>query len=352
MSTFRNYKPFDNSRICNPIIAFTLVSIIISTIMLFPIAFSAYGATDFVLRTSEQVYVPEQTLTIYGAAAPNEVLAVRIYDPSGLAVRVESVKVNEDGFFRQNILVWPEPSRNLPFGTYTIEAVSSVGNKPPQRVQISFAEAVAVEGTVTQFPQTHLLDVKLDAPSEVTIKTPFRIFVQITFDGALVDANGEIAVAELLGSSHIHSDNSTIVLNDKFVKLHPGLYYADVELESAGAYIIHAAAFHKGFLSHDSRVVTASLSSIGTIQESVNRLNQEISQLQATLEETRSALNDTKSSITSSVDEARQSIREDIGQVSDASGQINSIILPVLALIGVIIALQISLFARIRASYR
>jgi hypothetical protein len=38
--------------------------------------------------------------------------------------------------------------------------------------------------------------------------------------------------------------------------------------------------------------------------------------------------------------------------MSDASGQINAIILPVLALISVIIALQISLFARIRASYK
>jgi hypothetical protein len=38
--------------------------------------------------------------------------------------------------------------------------------------------------------------------------------------------------------------------------------------------------------------------------------------------------------------------------MQQATGQINSIILPVLALISVIIALQISLFARIRASFR
>jgi hypothetical protein len=41
-----------------------------------------------------------------------------------------------------------------------------------------------------------------------------------------------------------------------------------------------------------------------------------------------------------------------VQQVQDASGQINAIILPILALISIIIALQISLFARIRASFK
>ena len=58
-------------------------------------------------------------------------------------------------------------------------------------------------------------------------------------------------------------------------------------------------------------------------------------------------------------DEAREAIREDIGraesavdELQQASGQINSIIIPILALISIIIALQISLFARIRASFK
>jgi len=57
--------------------------------------------------------------------------------------------------------------------------------------------------------------------------------------------------------------------------------------------------------------------------------------------------------------ESRNSIKDDIRRASEtvdqmqaASGQINSIILPVLVLISIIIALQISLFARIRASYK
>lgn len=325
-----------------------IATIIVLTLFTFPllVTFPAFGAKNFILRASQQVYLPGETLTMYGAAGPNEVLFVRLYDPSGLAIRIDNVATDEDGFFRQDLLTWPEPSRNLAFGTYTIEAISSVGNKDPQLIEVSFSGEV-IQGETAQFPKTHVLAVKLDAPSEVTVDKEFRIFVQVTFDGALVDATDESAVVAMLGSSHIHSTNSTVVLSDKFRELHPGLYYADVQLDKEEAYIIHAVAFYKGFLSHDSRVLSSG-ASIGTIQQSVNELNEELERLQTGLDETQSALNDTKATITDSAD----AISEQIELAQQASGQINSIILPVLALISVIIALQISLFARIRASYK
>ena len=318
----------------------------------------AFAAEPFILRTIQEVYLPGDTLLIYGAATAKEILVVRLYDPAGQVIKIENVVVDDNGYFRQGIFEWPDPSRNLPFGTYTVEAVSSKGARVPQTLEVSYAEDVE-EVTVGEFPKTHILATKLDSPSQVTAKTEFRIFIQVTFDGVLVDAKDEAQVAGILGTSHIHSTNSTIVLNDKFRELHPGLYYADVTLEKEDAYIIHAIAFYKGFLSHDSRVVTVTGSSIGTIQETVDELDmrlaathEELERLQDTLEETRSALNDTKSTITQSVEGARTSIRDEIRNMEQASGQINSIILPVLALISVIIALQISLFARIRASYK
>jgi hypothetical protein len=344
----------------NCLVIIAIISLIsttaMSSVFMIPPAFGT--ASDFILRSSQQVYVSGDTLNVYGAAEPNEVLLVRLFDPAGLALRIESVRVADDGFFQKDILVWPEPSRNMAFGTYTAEAISSLPGRVTQRIEFAFAEAIS-ENVVTQFPVTHALVIKLDAPGQVTVGREFRIFAQVTFDGALVDAENDAAVLQILGSSHIHSDNSTIVLSDKFKELHPGLYYADVTLDLENAYIIHVVAFHKGFLSHDSRVVSASASSISTIQESVDELNagldstnRELGRLEETLSETKSALNTTEAKITSSVDEARASIREEIGLAQQASGQINSIILPVLALISIIIALQISLFARIRASYK
>jgi hypothetical protein len=336
-----------------------VILILLSSLLPAVIPFNAFAAKPFVLRTSQQVYVPGETLVVYGAATPDETLVIRIYDPSGLAIRITNVKVDEKGFFKEGIFEWPDPSKNLAFGSYTVEAFSSVGGKEPQRVEVSFAEGTQ-EGVQPQFPKTHILAVKLDAPDQVRAGGQFRIFVQVTFDGALVDANLDPKViSEILGSSHIHSSNDTIILDKKFKELHPGLYYADVALEKEDTYIIHAVAFYRGFLSHDSHVVAVTSSSIGSIQESVNQLdaeldatNQELQHLRDRLDETRSALNDTKSAITNSVENAQGSINEEIGNIQQASGQINSIILPVLALISVIIALQISLFARIRASYK
>jgi len=322
----------------------------------------AFGAiARLILRATQQVYSSGDDLVIYGAGQPKDVMVVRLYDPGGRAIKIDNVRVDDDGFYKQSIFEWPEPSRNLPFGTYTIEAIQSQGTKSEQ-IQVSFGEAAKEgNGTSLQAPITHILDVKLDSPDQVAVGTKFRIFVQVTFDGVLVNADNADDVVELLGSSHIHAgkENSTISLANKFVKLHEGIYYADVNIKDEGTYIVHAAAFHRGFLSHDSKVVTVSGSSLGTIQDTVDKLgreldatNKQLADLEEGLNQTRSSLNDTKAAITDSVNQAQVSIHKEIGTMEDASGQINSIILPVLALISVIIALQISLFARIRSSYR
>ena len=355
MSILRNKKTFELFTVRTISVIVSIVIVLLSSNQLLP---SAFAADAFILRTVQEVYVPGDTLLVYGAATANEILIIRLYDPAGQVIKLENIPVDENGYFRQGIFDWPEPSRNLPFGTYTVEAVSGKGARVPQSIEVSFAEEVE-QVSLGEFPKTHILAAKLDSPNQVTGNFEFRIFIQVTFDGVLVDAKDEAQVAEILGTSHIHSTNSTIILNDKFKELHPGLYYADVKLEKEDVYIIHAIAFYKGFLSHDSRVVTVTGSSLGTIQETVDELSmrldathKDLGQLQETLEETRTSLNDTKSTITGSVEGARNSIRDEIRTMEQASGQINSIILPVLALISVIIALQISLFARIRASYK
>ncbi|MGI0035095.1 MAG: hypothetical protein ACRD98_04415 [Nitrososphaera sp.] len=319
----------------------------------------AFSQTRFLFRTTEQVYNPGETLTIYGAGEPDDTILVRLFDPAGRAIKLDNISIDEEGFFRESIFKWPEPSRNLPFGTYTIEAVSAASQES-QEIELTFAESLQQDEGV-RIPRIHILDIKLESPDQITVKVPFRIFVQVTYDGALVNVDDAQAISELLGSSHVHlgRGNTTIILADKFIKLHEGLYYADVTIQTEGTYVIHAIVFNRGLLSHDSKVVSASLSSISTIQESVaeldeelNKTNQELQRVQEGLDETRSALNDTKSAITSSVVTAEKSIGSQIGTMQEASGQINALILPVLALISVIIALQISLFARIRASYK
>jgi len=340
----------------------SIIIVLVSTIA-FPTAaiiekHSAAGALDFIARVNELVFVPGDELVVFGKTNPNDLLVVRIFDPNQRAIKIDDVPTDEGGFFRETVFKWPEPERNIPFGTYTIEITSGSISRNSQQIEVTFAEAIRQgleETPTTSIPITHALNVKLDSPTEVSIGKPFRIFIQVTFDGALVDSDD---AKTTLGTSHIHSGNSTQNIPN-FQKLHEGLYYADVTIQKEGAYIIHAVAFHRGYLAHDSRVVTASSSSIGSIQETVNQLadrlntaNQELDKVQETLDQTRTTLNASQIAITNSVDEARSSIADDLQAAKDASGQVNSLILPVLALISVIIALQISLFARIRASYR
>jgi hypothetical protein len=298
-----------------------------------------------IFLVNQDNFLPGNILVTYGKSFPNDTVVLRIFDPAGKAVRIESIKADANGSYTEQVFTWPQPSKNFVFGRYTIEATSSIVPTYKESRTVSFSD---IPSTGSLQSQASILFVKLDSPTQISVGKTFRIFVQVTFDGALVNVDDP---NQLLSSSHIHSGNETINLAGTFIKLHEGIYYSDVKLDKEGTYIIHAIAFHRGFLAHDSKVVSSG-SSIGEIQESVNSLKAE-------LDKTSHQLNSTRADITKSVDDARSAIKGDIetatgavDQLKDASGQINSIILPILALISVIIALQISLFARIRASFK
>ena len=297
------------------------------------------SAAAFTLKINQRVFVPNDTLIVYGSGVPNDTLLVSLIDPGGRSIRIDFTNVNAEGTFFKEFMLWPQPNKNFVFGQYTLQVSSTAVSANNEEVKIVFAQGLAQSPLSAE---VHNLIVKLDSPTLVSTNGNFRIFVQVTYDGSLVDSD----LPEFLGSSHIHSGNQTIInLANKFAKLHEGIYYADVVLPNDGTYIIHAIAFHKGYESHDSRVVTASSTTIGTLQESVSKLGTE-------LDRTTNQVNTTKSELSKVVEDARLSIQDDIQNAQQASGQLNSIILPVLVLISIIIALQISLFARIRASYR
>lgn len=305
----------------------------------------AYAQTNVVIKINQKVFTPGDTVVMYGKGYPNDIIFLRVFNPAGKAVRLENIATDAEGIFSKQVFVWPQPDKDYVFGEYSIEVTSSRVLSYKDSIGVTFAES---RGETLQQP--HILSVKLDSPTQVSTGNTFRIFVQVTFDGALLNFEPD-ELQSTLGSSHIHSGNSTINLSGKFVRLHEGIYYADVNLGKEGTYIIHAIAFYKGFLAHDSKVVSSG-SSFGDIQQSVDQLKVELAK-------TSKDLNDTRFAVTREVGDARAAIKEDIDQakmtvseLTQASGQINSIIIPILALISIIIALQISLFARIRASFK
>ncbi len=304
----------------------------------------------FDIKLSSDVYAPGDTVIMYGKVIPEDSIVVRLFDPSGKVLRLETFKARSDGTVTEQVFVWPQPSKQYPFGIYSIEVRSSIISSDVKTFSVYYVD-IAGAGSSSGAPGSASLVVKLDAPAQVSTNSQFRIFVQVTYNGALVNAEDE-QLSSLLGSSHIHfgdSTNSTAIsLSDRFHKLHEGLYYADVTLDRDGSYIMHAIAFHNGFLSHDSRVVVASSASIGSVQESVNRLNERLDATNRSLDQTNASLNTTKNALTQFAQDTSSAIE----RMEGASGQINGLILPILVLISIIIALQISLFARIRASYR
>lgn len=317
--------------------SFLVTTLIITSTIIVPV----YAQEPrFVFLVNQDTFVPGDILVVYGKTFENDTLVVRIFDPAGKAVRLETVRADAEGSFTAQVFTWPEPSRNFVFGRYAIEITSNTLTSVRETKIVSFSDT-ALAGVVR--PQTGLLAVKLDSPTQISPRKEFRMFVQVTFDGALVNvADGELI--QVLGSSHIHSGNKTINLAGTFKKLHEGIYYSDVQLPEEGSYIIHAVAFYRGFLAHDSKVV-ASGASIEDVQQSINVLKAE-------LDNTSQELKDIRSSITTSVNNATTTIRQEVIGLQQASGQINSIIIPILALIAIVIALQISLFARIRASFK
>ncbi len=319
---------------------------IFAVTLLIALCFAAPAAAQTIIKppritflVNQDVFVPGDILVVYGKGFGNDNMIIRLFDPAGKAVRIESIRADSSGTFTEQIFTWPQPSRNLVFGKYTVELASSLAPSYNETRTITFSDQPSQSSAVTTNP----LAVKLDSPTEVSVGQTFRIFVQVTYYSALVDEEPD----DLLSSSHIHSGNTTINLAGMFHRQHEGIYYADVKLDQPGSYVIHAAAFHRGYLAHDTRVISSG-SSISEIQETVNALRQD-------LEHTNQELADTRQSIdvaTTSIDDDIETVSEAVDQLQGASGQINALILPILALISIIIALQISLFARIRASFK
>ncbi len=314
--------------------------------LLIALCFAAPAAAQTIIQppriallVNQDVFVPGDILVVYGKGFGNDNMVIRLFDPAGKAVRIESIRADSDGVFTEQIYTWPQPSRNLVFGKYTVELSSSLAPSYNETRTITFSDTQSPSATVSTNP----LAVKLDSPTEVSVGETFRIFVQVTYDGALVNEEPDA----LLSSSHIHSGNTTINLAGMFQRQHEGIYYADVKLDEPGSYIIHASAFHRGYLAHDTRVI-ASGPSISGVLESVNALRQDLERTNQELADTRQAVDDA----TTSLDEDIGTVSEAVDQLQGASGQINALILPILALISIIIALQISLFARIRASFK
>ena len=296
------------------------------------------------LFTNSKVYAPAHTLQVYGKGLPEENLIIRIFAPDESIAKFDQITTDSNGSFNYILLTWPDPSTNFPYGTYTIEVISTEQNGVSQKIDVKFSSTTELlDVTVERFVNTMVF-----APETAAIGQPVRVFVQTTSDGLLIGDEP----SKLLGTTHVHLPSGiSVTLTNSFKTLHQGLYYVDYVPIEEGTHVFHVVAFSQGTTSHGSAATTVLSQDLGGISDQIIKLN-------SILDETSGELDILKSEISgfdTTLKYASSQIDENIGtfalsakSISESSAQLNALLLPIIASIGLIVALQVTILARRR----
>jgi len=84
--------------------------------------------SELELFTNSKVYSSQHSLQVYGTGLPEENLIIRLFAPDETISKFDQITTESDGSFNYGLLIWPEPSTNFPYGTYTIEVISTEQN--------------------------------------------------------------------------------------------------------------------------------------------------------------------------------------------------------------------------------
>lgn len=317
-------------------LAFSII--ILGFLTLFPLALAQ---SDFDFYTDNTVYTQNAPLLVHGLAQPDQGVIVRLFAPDGTILVFDQIATDENGLFHHVLFVWPQPSATIPFGTYTAEAIIDGDNKT---IDIAFAS----ETEHTELPPSRHISTLVFVPDTAAINVPIRVFVQTTSDGLLVAGDP----TKILRTSHVHlPDGSATPLYASFRALHQGLYYVDYTPEQLGTYVFHTVAFHQGTTSHGSAVTNVLGSDIGEISEQIISLDEVLVQTSDDLDRLKSEIGGFGSllaSANSSIDDSVTSMSSSVTNIESASSQLNSLFFPIVAFVGIIVALQLVILARHR----
>jgi len=306
-------------------------------------------AEELKAYTNQQIYSTQHPLLVYGTAPENSPLILRLFAPDGTIAEFEQIITNPDGSFSHKMLDWPSSSTKYPFGTYTVEVITNIGER--QKIDIKFASSTELE----LIPIERKITTQVFAPEMAAADRPFRVFVQVTSDGLLVSGDAK----NVLSSSHIHSPNGKVQsLAMSMEMLHEGLYFIEYTPRTEGTYIFHMVAFSQGTQSHGSAATLVLGQDIAGISRQVATLNDvlitasdELGVLQTDIHGFGSTLEDASTKLRDSVktiDASVSSMSSAVDNIEEASLQVNSLLFPIMGAIAVILALQISIIARRR----
>ena len=192
------------------------------------------------------------------------------------------------------------------------------------------------------------IDTVVFAPETGATNQSFRVFIQTTRDGLNIGNNP----SELLGNSKIHlPDGSSLFLKNHFKTLYSGVYYFDFTPSQEGTHVFQISVFNEG-------VTSKGFAATHVLSQNLGGINKQIIKLNSVLDETSNELDVLKSEIegfdstlltaSEKIDQSTGTISTSVGAISEASSQLNSLLFPIIASIGIIVALQITIIARRR----
>ena len=294
------------------------------------------------VSTNSKVYSPNHNLQVYGTGIPDDNLILRLFAPDGTIAKFDQFTTSTDGSFNYTLLTWPQASTEFPYGTYQVEMISTQYGESKQ-IEIKFAETTNLE----HIPITRDVVTTVFAPETVAINQPLRVFIQLTSDGLLLGND-----VSILTSTHVHLPSGfSILLSDSLNILHQGLYYIDYTPTEEGTFVFHVVTSSEGNVSHGSAATNVLSQDSGGISDQIIKLNsildetsQELDILKNEISGFGNTLNDADNKLDSSIGAVSTSVE----YISEASSQLNSLLFPIIASIGIIVALQITIIARRR----
>ena len=303
------------------------------------------------MSTDREVYSAGQPLLVYGKGLPNEPIIIRLFAPDGTISQFNQITADNNGDFSHTLIRWPNATTTYAYGTYAVEAIATKEQGQSQKIDVKFAPS----STLEKVPIQRTVNTIVFVPQTAAVNQTFRVFVQVTSDGLLVAGSP----SKLLGTSHVHLPSGDVQsLADSSKTLHQGLYYADYTPMQEGTYVFHIVAFDQGTISHGSAATQVLKQNIEGISNQILKLNsvlgstsQELDRLKSEIQGFGNVLDNSQRSITQAnqnINKSVTSMSESVKNIEEASGQFNSLFLPVVALIAIIIALQITILARRR----
>jgi hypothetical protein len=300
--------------------------------------------SELEISTNSKVYSPEHTLQVYGTGLPEENLILRLFAPDESITKFDQIQTDPDGSFNHQLLTWPTPSSGTPYGTYVVEVLSTEQNGLSKKINIAFSSTTELISVAIE----RQIDTIVFAPETGALNQSFRVFVQTTRDGLNIGNDP----SQLLGNSLIHlPDGSSLPMKNYFNTLYAGVYYFDFTPRQQGTHVFQISVFNEG-------VTSKGFAATHVLSQNLGGINKQITKLNSVLDDTSNELNILKSEIegfditlltaSDKIDKSTGDISESVEVISEASSQLNSLLFPIIASIGIIVALQITIIARRR----